>query len=113
LLGEWCGLLAKHPFWADNAMKWLHPRPYHVVVVFAAMGAFAALFAINSLNLLQLGQANYRFIAKFGWVALQEGALIQLLEIAASGFLSLAFYLGFKACEVELVTRWRSKTSGD
>ena len=94
-------------------MKWLHPKPYPTVMVFLIMGAFAALFAINSLNLLQLGQANYRFIVKFGWVALKEGALIQLLEIGLSGFLSLAFYLGFKVCEVELMARWREKTGTD
>ena len=51
-----------------------------------------------------------KFIAKFGWLALQEGALLQLLEISFSGLLSLAFYLGFKACEVELMIRWRGLT---
>ncbi len=94
----------------SNWRKWLHPAPYHSLLVFLAMGVLGTLFAVNSYNLLQLGMANYKFIAKFGWLALQEGALLQLLEISFSGLLSLAFYLGFKACEVELMIRWRGLT---
>ena len=94
----------------SNWRKWLHPAPYHSLLVFLAMGALGTLFAVNSYNLLQLGMANYKFIAKFGWLALQEGALAQLLEISFSGLVSLAFYLGFKACEVELMIRWRGLT---
>lgn len=88
-------------------MKWLRPATYPAPVVFLAMGAFGALFAVNSYNLLKLGMANYAFIAKFGWIALMEGAALQAVEIAFSGLLSLIFYLGFKGCEVDLMIRWR------
>lgn len=87
--------------------RWLKPQSYNSPVLFLAMGAFAALFAWNSYNLIHLAMENYRFIRQFGAVAIMEGGLRQLAELIAYGYLSLAFYMGFKVCEVELVNRWR------
>ncbi|MGH9844119.1 MAG: hypothetical protein ACREEM_35790, partial [Blastocatellia bacterium] len=87
--------------------RWLQISRYHNLVLFLAMGGFGALFAWNSFNLVSLSMANYRYISVFGVMALMEGGLRQTVSLILSGFLSLAFYLGFKACEVELVARWR------
>jgi hypothetical protein len=88
--------------------RWLKPQSHHGVVLFLLMATFGALFAWNSFNLVHLAMENYRFLSAFGLDAVREGGLLQLVEIIAYGLLSLAFYLGFKACEVELVARWRN-----
>ncbi len=94
------------------ARRWLEIHAYHAVVLFLVMGTCAALFAWSSYNLAQLAIANYRFLRAFGWLAVMEGGLWQLLEIAAYGLLSLCFYLGFKSCEHELVNRWSDWRAG-
>ena len=87
---------------------WLLPSSYNVVVLFLAMCVLGILFAWNSVNLIQMAMGNIRFLNTHGSLAIREGGLVQLLEITASGFISLAAYLGFKTCEVELISRWRS-----
>jgi hypothetical protein len=64
--------------------------------------------AWNTIDLAQLAMANVRFITTYGAMALAEGGLLQLVEIVIRGAISLAAYLGFKTCEVELVHRWRA-----
>ena len=41
---------------------------------------------------------------------MQDGALMQLIEITLTGIFSLAAYIGFKACERILVERLLTKT---
>ena len=41
----------------------------------------------------------------FGAMVIEDGALLQLLQLLGYGYLSLAFYLLFKACEHILVIR--------
>jgi len=86
----------------------LHPSSWHGLVIFLMLGIFGALFAWFTFNLVDLFMANFRFIAAYGLVALREGGLRQAAELVASGYLSIAFYIAFKACEVELVTRLRA-----
>ncbi len=88
------------------ARRWLEIHAYHAAVLFLAMGVCAALFAWSSYNLASLAIANFRFLSAFVWLAVMEGGLWQLLEIAFYGLLSLIYYLGFKSCEHELVHRW-------
>jgi hypothetical protein len=90
------------------ARRWLLLSNYNALMVFIAMGVFAGLFTWNSFNLVHLAMENIRYIGEFGRLAIVEGGLRQLLEIVAYGYVSLAFYVGFKACEVELVHRWRN-----
>ena len=87
---------------------WLLPSSYNVVLLFLAMGVFGVLFAWNSANLIHMAMGNIRFLNTYGSLAIMEGGLIQLLEITAYGFISLAAYLCFKTCEVELISRWRN-----
>jgi hypothetical protein len=79
---------------------------YNAVIVFLLMGACGALFAWNTFGLAQMSMANVDFIRRFGWTGLADGGLLQLIMIVVKGYFSLLFYLGFKACEVELVRRW-------
>ncbi len=91
---------------------WLQLFNYHAAVIFLLMGVFASAFAWTSYNLFHLATQNLRFIREAGLMAVMEGGLRQLLEIGASGFVALACYIGFKACEVELVYRWRNYRGG-
>ena len=88
--------------------RWLSLSSYHPAIIFMAMAGCGAMFTYNSYRLFEVGVANANFIAAYGWMALAEGGFRQLLGIAGSGLVSLVFYLGFKACEVELVYRWRN-----
>ncbi len=88
--------------------RWLSPHAYHTVALFVIMGLFAGLLAWNTIDLAQVAMANLRFITQFGTMALLDGGLLQLAEIIVRGVVSLTAFLGFKACEVELVHRWRS-----
>ena len=84
----------------------------HWVVVFVLAGAFAAAFTFWTYNLFHLSMANLSFIQKYGLLAIQEGALSQLIEIAIGGAVALFLFRGFKVCERELVTRyfnWQDK----
>lgn len=87
--------------------RWLILSNRHVFTVFLLAGVFAALFAWNSYSLFQTAMANVNFLRAYGWMAVMDGGLWQALMLVLFGYLSLAFYIGFKACEVELVYRWR------
>jgi hypothetical protein len=65
---------------------------------FLLMGVFGGLFAVTSYNLLMLFSANFHFIATYGWMAVADGGVLQLVELIVSGYLSMAFYILFKGC---------------
>ena len=72
-------------------------------LVFGLMVASFLAFGTGTLNLFFLLQANLKLIAEYGWLAVAEGALAQLIEIIASAAASMAAYVVFKACENRLV----------
>ena len=74
-------------------------------LTFLLMGVSFVLFGLASLNLIQLLMANFDFLARHGLVAVREGALLQLLELVASGYGAAVCYLVFKLCEKVLVDR--------
>jgi len=82
--------------------RWLQQ---HWLCTFVLMGVGFVLFGAASLNLVQLFSANLGFLAEHGLDAVREGALRQLLELVASAYLAVAFYLLFKTCEAALVQR--------
>ena len=88
--------------------RWLSPTSWNSVVVFLAMGVFGGSFAWVSYNLVFLLMANFRFLSEHGFLALQSGGLRQMIELVGAGYLSIALYLCFKACEYELVGRIRT-----
>ncbi|MCK6406407.1 MAG: hypothetical protein L6Q60_10370 [Rhodocyclaceae bacterium] len=75
-------------------------RPW---LAFVLMGGFFALFGATSLNLIYIFRANIGLIVEHGWLALASGAAWQLLELVLYGYLSAAFFVGFKVCEKLLV----------
>lgn len=81
---------------------------YPVLVVLVIAGLFTVVFAYATLNLFQMSMANIRFIREFGWTAVMEGALVQLLQIGISGALAMLSYIGFKICESKLVHRYHN-----
>ncbi len=69
------------------------------------MGLSFVAFGVASLNLLQVLQANLRFLAEHGLDAVRDGGLVQLIELVVYGYMAATFYLVFKLCEKVLVQR--------
>jgi hypothetical protein len=82
---------------------------FHGVATFILMGLFSFAGAAASYNIFMLLGANFRFLSEHGVMAVMEGALIQLGELALNGYFALAMYLGFKACERALVEKLLAK----
>lgn len=80
---------------------------YPGLLVFALCGASLAAVAYASVNLFSMSMANLAFLREHGWLAVTSGGLVQLLEIAFTGAIALAFFLVYKVCEGELVARYR------
>lgn len=83
-------------------VEYLHK---HFWLTFILMGLAFFLFGIFSLNLIYLLKSNIDLFLQYGTMVIDDGALRQLLELISYGYLSLAFYLLFKACERILVER--------
>ena len=67
-------------------------------LAFLVMGLATGGFALCSFNLFELFHANFQLIATYGAMAAFDGGLLQLLELAAWGYLALALYVVFKGC---------------
>ena len=65
----------------------------------------AAGFFYGSYNIFFLLQANLGFLIEHGADAVEEGALMQLLEITGSIFLAALSYTSIKICERVLVDK--------
>lgn len=72
-------------------------------LAFVVMGVSFFGFGVGTLNLFMLLKANAELIAVYGWQSLMDGGLQQFIELLLTGYLSLACYLVFKACEFALV----------
>ena len=71
-------------------------------LTFVVLGLSFLAFGAGTLNLGLLLMANARLLGDYGWQAIGDGALRQLLELAASGYFSMAAYVVFKTCEHRL-----------
>lgn len=60
-------------------------------------------FGVGTLNLFMLLKANAELFAGYGWQAVLDGGLQQLVELMFTGYASLVCYLVFKSCEYTLV----------
>ncbi|MBF9032520.1 hypothetical protein HKCCE3408_19145 [Rhodobacterales bacterium HKCCE3408] len=76
------------------------------ILILALAGGAATAFAFVTANLFTQAMANVGFIRQHGYMAIEEGALIQLSLLGFWGLLALIAYLVFKACEVELMFRY-------
>src|SRR5689334_55965 len=71
-------------------------------LTFIVMGLAFFLFGAGTYNLVMLFTANASVIANYGWQALMDGAARQFIELVVTGYLSMAAYVVFKACEYRL-----------
>ena len=71
-------------------------------LTYVVLGLSFLAFGAGTLNLGLLLMANLRLLRDFGWQALEDGALRQLCELVLTGYLSIAAYVVFKACEHRL-----------
>jgi len=69
------------------------------------MTVFFLFFGYFSVNLFFLFKANIDLINRYGFMALRDGAALQLLNILVSGMASVLFYSGWKVCE-RLIVDW-------
>jgi hypothetical protein len=72
-------------------------------LTFVVMGLAFFAFGVGTLNLFYLLQANAALLLSHGWLAAMEGGVLQLAELLLTGYLSMAAYTVFKACEHRLV----------
>lgn len=86
--------------WLVNMTRW------PVWLVFVVAGLSAVGLAFVTVNLFGYAMANLGFIAEFGWLALQLGAAVQLMQLIAWGALALIVFLIFRASEIELLYRY-------
>jgi divalent metal cation (Fe/Co/Zn/Cd) transporter len=75
----------------------------HRTTTFAVMGVAFIVFGVGTLNLFMLLKRNVDLLTDYGWMALMDGGLAQLAELVVTGYLGLAAYVVFKACEHALV----------
>jgi len=66
---------------------------------FLLLGVAFFVFGACTLNLWMLLVGNLRLLGGYGWQAAMEGALRQLVELVATGYLGIAAYVVLKACE--------------
>lgn len=69
---------------------------------FIVLGLSFFAFGAGTLNLFYLLRANTDLVLEHGWVALMDGGAQQLVELLVTGYLSMAAYVVFKACEHRL-----------
>ena len=74
---------------------------------FIFLGFGLLVFGACTVNLGMLLMANVQLLEHYGWQALMDGALRQLVELALSGYCGLIAYVIFKSCEHRL-TDWLS-----
>jgi hypothetical protein len=79
---------------------------YPAAVVLLLAGMLTVVLAYATLNLFQVSMANIRFLREFGWIAIEEGGLLQLAQLIFCAIVAMLSYIGFKICEIELVHRY-------
>jgi predicted PurR-regulated permease PerM len=70
---------------------------------YLCLGLAFFVFGAGTLNLFFLLKANADLLWRHGWQAVMDGGLQQLLELLFSGYVAMAAYIVFKACEHRLV----------
>ena len=81
----------------------------HPVLAFIFMGISFLLVGLISLNMIYMFHANIEFIIDHGVMALRDGGLHQLLELVVTGYVGMALFVLFKACEKTVVERMLEK----
>jgi hypothetical protein len=74
-------------------------------LTFVVMGLAFFVFSAGSYQLFMQLSANVQLIARYGWMALMDGAARQFVELIVTGYLCMAAYVVFKTCEHRLAHR--------
>jgi hypothetical protein len=75
----------------------------HRWLTFLLMGLSFLLFGAMTVNIFVLLKANIELYLDYGTMVIADGALLQLAQLIGYGYLSMLFYVLFKACEHVLV----------
>ncbi|MBI3347485.1 MAG: hypothetical protein HY020_09790 [Burkholderiales bacterium] len=75
----------------------------HRVACFGLMVLSFIGFGLLTLDLVRVVSANAALLSTYGWQALEDGGLRQLLELVGSAIAAMAAWLLFKVCETVLV----------
>lgn len=70
---------------------------------FVVMGLAFLGFGVCTVSIATFLKAALDLVFDVGWQALEDGAARQLAGLLFNGYLSMAFYVVFKACEYRLV----------
>ena len=89
--------------------RWVEFLFWHPKVTFLLMGAFFLMFGFTSVNLFVVLKANVELFLEYGAMVIEDGALQQFVEVIGSSYLSIVFYVLFKACERILIERLTGK----
>jgi|SRR5580765_4610631 len=89
--------------------RWVLSRRW---ATFLVLGLAFLVFGACTLNLGMLFLANARFINEQGWQAVMDGALLQLVELAVTGYLGMGAYVVLKTCEHRL-SHWLGDAGPD
>ncbi len=81
-------------------LAWLRQHP---LACFIVMTNCFLVFGYLSVDLVRLIAINTDFVIAYGWQAVQDGGLRQLLELWLGALMAMAFYLLFKVCEQALL----------
>ena len=82
-------------------------------LAFILMGLSFVVFGLVTLNLLHTLGANLEFLSSYGFEAVREGGLWQLVGLVVSGYGAAASYVLFKLCEKVLVERLATRKGTD
>lgn len=74
-------------------------------ITFIVMGLATGGVALCTYGLFEIFRANFTLISTYGAMALVDGGLVQLVQLALWGYLGLACYLVFKGCVDGLLSR--------
>ena len=75
----------------------------HRLACFGLMVLSFIGFGLLTLDLVRVVSANAALLSTYGWQALQDGGLRQLLELLGSAVAAMMAWLLFKVCETVLV----------
>ena len=83
--------------------------PESIIGIFFLMLFAALILGLCSLNLFFLARANLELIYQYGWMALLDGALLQLLSLLMYGIFSLSAFIVFEACKKIILEKMLGK----
>ena len=84
--------------------RWFHRAVLsRLWAAYLCLGLSFFVFGAGTLNIVYLLRANADLLWTYGWQAVMDGGLRQLVELLATGYAAMAAYVLFKACEYRLV----------